>query len=192
MSRIARRIAAFATSRTPAAASWSPSPSARATGSSAARARAPSTRIASPRSASARSVPATACASVTVGAVPLAVARGPGRAPALSGPTRSAAPSASGQRAPARADRLDADRGQPHGVPAQPALGQVSARPSAIRQTSVVVPPMSKAMAFRRPTAREEPRRRTRRLARTRPSRGRRATAADIMPPLDWSRWSVA
>ena len=70
MSRIARRIAAFATSRTPAAASWRPSPSASATGSSAARARAASTRIASPRSASARSVPATACASVTVGAVP--------------------------------------------------------------------------------------------------------------------------
>ena len=54
---------------------------------------------------------------------------------------------------------------------------------------------MSKAMAFRRPTAAAR-----NRDAATPPagpdtamaSGRRRATAADIMPPLDWSRWSVA
>jgi hypothetical protein len=54
---------------------------------------------------------------------------------------------------------------------------------------------MSKAIAFRSPTARAR-----NRDAATPPagpetamaSGRRRATAADIMPPLDWSRWSVA
>ena len=187
MRRIARRIAAFATSRTPAAASRSPSPSACATGSSAARARAASTRIASPRSAS----PAErARHRVGVGdrgrRAPEAVARGtrPGaRALRPHAERRALGP---GQRPPARADRLDADRGQPHRVPAQPPLGQglgppvgdqadVGGRPAHVEGDGVPEPD--------RP--REEPRRRD---AARRPRHGH----GERSPPRDRRRHHAA
>ena len=59
------------------------------------------------------------------GRAPEAVARGPGPGARAFGPDPERRAVGAGERPSAGADRFDADRGQPHGLPAEPALGQV-------------------------------------------------------------------
>ena len=85
---------------------------------------------------------------------------GPGSAPALSGPTRSAPPASRQTIEPPPAptvcrSTVGSRIGRP---PTVRSLARVGAGRSTIRHTSVDVPPMSNAIAFSMPAERREPR----------------------------------
>ena len=153
ITRSARAIFAFTTSITAAAARRGSPPNGSATLRSARSARAGSSAIVPPRRCSGRRRPSTACASVTVGASPRPYAAGPGSAPALCGPTRSAPPASNQAIEPPPAPTVcKSTAGVRIGIPSIIRSVRSSSRPGQ-SDTSAEVPPISNVIACSCPAA---------------------------------------